>query len=141
MSFREKQQIIVCTSNALFPPRTGDKRFACWLHFGVQVWPKLTEVVEHLAENGCSLFHLSGPNAAEIHDRVDDVLVRINKGEILTSWSENSLREAAEVFWDVTATNDDGHLKVICVVASDLAAELDLMSEISTHLKAASRSF
>lgn len=93
---------IWCSSSELDNILFNEEQFACWLHISKKEWPEFEKIVEHLAEQGCSLIYISGGASKLWHDKADDCLIEMKREDVLTAWAEGGLEAAAEEFWDLT---------------------------------------
>ena len=138
-SYKNTGKLIFCTSDALSNIRLEAGNFSCWLHFHVPGWVGFAKAIRHLAENKCALFHASGTDSPESHDRIDDVLDELGKSEILTSWDEGNISEAAAGYWDMTIVEKEFQTKIICAIGANLDEELLLLREMAAGLQKASQ--
>lgn len=129
----ENMDIVLCPSRELRALDVSGKEFALWLHFLKGDWPEFEEYLRRVAHGNCTLVYTSGPDSKDWHDRVDDVLIDIEREDVLTAWGEGGISECIEEFSDITRS----YCKkvVLVVVDDDSSIEDQLRNQILPELR------
>lgn len=123
-------------SLAKLPALALNEPFICWLHFVGRPWAGFDETLMAIARRGASGFYVTGPDSADIHDRLDDILESIQRPDIPTIWGDID-RQLAWDFINLELLPPLPRLRVVGIDATDAKQELKAMLAIITVLQQA----
>jgi len=124
-------------SLAKLPALVPDEPFICWLHFVGRPWAGFDEAVMVIARRGAGGFYVTGPDSADIHDRLDDILESIQRPDIPTIWGDDIDRQLAWDFLNLELLPPLPSLRVVGIDAADAGQELKAILAIVTALQQA----
>lgn len=130
-------QSFLFASIAQVPGLVLNEPFICWLHFVARPSPGLDEAVIAMARCGAAGFYVTGPDSADIHDRLDDILETIQRPDIPTIWGDDIDRQLAWDFLNLELLPPLPRLRVVGIDAADAGQELKAMLAIITALQQA----
>jgi hypothetical protein len=119
---------------AKLPALALNEPFICWLHFVERPWPGFGDAVMAIARRGANGFYVTGPDSAEIHDQLDDILESIQRLDIPTIWGDEIDRQLAWDFLNLELLPPLPRLRVVGIDANDPRQELEAMLAIMTAL-------
>jgi hypothetical protein len=90
-----------------------------------------------IARRGASGFYVTGPDSADIHDRLDDILESIQRPDIPTIWADDIDRQLAWDFLNLELLPPLPRLRVVGIDAADGKQELKAMLAVVAALQQA----
>jgi hypothetical protein len=124
-------------SLAKLPTLALNEPFICWLHIVGRPWPGFDEAIMAIARCGAGGFYVTGPDSADIHDRLDDILEVIQRPDIPTIWGDDIDYQMAWDFLNLDLSRPLPRLRVVGVDAPDAEQELKAMLAIIIALQQA----
>jgi hypothetical protein len=128
--------LLACTSGGLACLEGLSGEFSCWLHFPKGVQAGLRNSIMSIARMGCRAFLVSGPDAAGIHDQIDDVLESIQENDIPTAWYDKIDEEVVWDFLNLDFGAVDLPIRIVGVISDGAADELEHLGRLVDQIRA-----
>jgi hypothetical protein len=122
--------LIAATFGALQKLQLPGTPFACWLHFEESEPVTLFEALHNLVGAGCVRIFVSGDEALQRHESIDDWLIGQNRSDVTTIWQTVPIEEMAWDFLNLELVPTNSDLRVVSAFASDPEVELRRLGEM-----------
>lgn len=137
MTSHGTRPFVFCDSQTAMRLAPTGERIAVWLHVERSSGVVLNPLVLALVRAGAVHFAVSGDQAAQRHDQIDDCLLDANEAGISTTWHEESLADIAWDFANIDFASGGISLRWVIVIGESRERELSMMGELAGRLAAA----
>jgi|GEM_PF-4900246 len=129
--------LLFCDSRSVRSLTFKDQKIAVWFHIDWTSEIDLSNLVLGLARHGAVHFAVSGANAPDWHDRIDNALLEAGIASVVTTWHEEPLDEVAWDFANIDFVSGGLSLKCVVVLGESAASERATISRLAKHLSGA----